>query len=659
MRSFVLAFVLLAFVAGCAHPIERVDWSARPGVDAALFQRDELPPPSFPDPLEGINRTVSAFNHGLIVLAVDPAGRIYRLVTPRWFRDRVRDFSTNLLFPRRFTANLLQGKLAGAGNELARFAVNTTAGVAGFFDLARRFGFDASDEDFGQVFATWGWRPSTYLVLPFAGPSSVRDAVGLIPDSLLDPASWYFPAGPILAFNEQVDSLDDYRRFVATSFDPYEDARVLWSLDRDERIEHDDARGEDTAATQTLQAAFLAPRDPGFVTRLRTRSITVPATGRRLPYSVRLQPGTAPLVFVVPGLGAHRESGGALALAEMAFDRGFSVAIISSAFCFEFMERASSAAVPGHAPIDARDVHEVLDAVDRDLARSAPDRVSSRVLLGYSLGAFHAFFIAAREQESAARGLVRFDRYLTLDAPVALFGGMAKLDRFYNAPLAFPPEARASEVKRILRKALEVGKKALRERERREYARIDAIDRGHASLTPSAPVPFSNVEAEYLIGLAFRRTLREVLWSSQTRDDLGVLQTPRSPWNRGSAYAEMGDYSFIEYLHAFVLPWVRDQRHEVASLDEIVQRNDLRSLERTLHAHPRIRHFANRNDFVTNDDDVAWLTRVLGADHVRFFPTGGHLGNLDRPEVQAEAMATIEDLLPPAQRDETAGARSR
>lgn len=646
MRTFVIALVFVAFGVGCAHPVERVDWSTYDGPEAALFRREELPPPSFPDPLEALNRSVSAINHGLIVVAVDPLGRVYRFVTPLWLRDRVRDFSTNLLFPRRLAANLLQGKMQAAGSEIARFAVNTTAGGLGFFDLARRWGFEASDEDFGQVFATWGWRPSTYLVLPFSGPSSVRDALGLVPDSLLDPASWFFPAGPILTFNEQVDSLDEYRRFVATTFDPYEDVRVLWSLDRDERIEGDGAQAEDTAATQTLQAAFLAPRNPDFVERLRTRHVTVPATGRRLPYSVRLQPGRAPMVFIVPGLGSHRLGGGALALAEMAWNRGFSVAIISSTFCFEFMERASSSAVPGHAPNDARDVHEVLDAVDRDLAHAAPERISARVLLGYSLGAFHALFIAAREREAAERGLVRFDRYLTLDAPVALFGGMSKLDGFYNAPLAFPPERREQEVKHILRKALEVGKKALRSRERREYARMDAIDRGHADLTPPIAVPFSNVEAEYLIGLAFRRTLREVLWSSQSRHDLGVLRTQRRWWSRGPAYAEMADYSFVEYLHAFVLPWVRDQRGDVRSVEDIIHSNDLRSLESRLRAHPRIRHFANRNDFLTTDEDAAWLTRVLGADHVRFFPSGGHLGNLDRPEVQAEAMETIADLLP-------------
>ena len=122
--------------------------------------------------------------------------------------------------------------------------------------------------------------------------------------------------------------------------------------------------------------------------------------------------------------GAHvfqrrHYSGSALALAEMAYRRGFSVAILSSAYNWEFMERASTAAMPGHTPVDARDTHVALDAVYRDLAAQFPGCITKRVLMGYSMGAFHAFFIAAAEQ-NAGNKLITFDRYITLDAPVQL-----------------------------------------------------------------------------------------------------------------------------------------------------------------------------------------------------------------------------------------------
>lgn len=639
--------LLIIAIAGCAQPVRRHDWSGYVGPGAAAFQREALPPPSFPDPLEPVNRSVWALNHGLIVAAAEPVGRVYRFVVPRFARDRIRDFAANVVFPRNLVANLLQGQWREARDETARFAVNTTVGVAGFWDPATRWlEIEAAPEDFGQVFARWGWRPSTFLVLPLAGPSSIRDAVGLAPDAVLDPATYFFPAGPILTFNDFVDSIPGYRRFAASSFDAYDDARLVWSLAREARIETPDASGpgDDTGATQTLEAAFLGPRDPGFASRLDTREVAMPTTGRVLPFSCRMQPGRAPLVFLVPGLGAHRLSSSSLALAEMAWDRGFSVAIVSSALSFEFLERGGSVPVPGHAPVDAHDVHVALDAIARDLGTRYPDRIGARVYLGYSLGAFHGFYIAAEERDRANE-LVSFDRYLLLDPPVRLIDAMEHLDAFYDVPLALPEPARDAEVRRILLKAVSVAKRAQEARlGSGSYSRLESTDLGHGTITPEVELPFTNEEAEFLIGLAFRRSLQALLYASQEREDLGVLLTERRRLRRLPAYEEIGDYSFAMYLYAFLLPYHRDRLGTIASAEQLIAMNDLHAIADPLRGHPKLRVFANRNDFLTSDEDIEWLTALVGPERVRFFPSGGHLGNLHRPEVQAEVMASLDDL---------------
>jgi hypothetical protein len=542
-------------------------------------------------------------------------------------------------------ANLLQGHFAGARDETLRFLVNTTVGGLGFFDPASRWGIEPAEEDMGQTLAVWGWQPSTFLVLPLFGPSTLRDAVGLVPDSLLDPATYFFPAGPVLNFNELVDSVDPYERFVASSFDPYDDARIVWTLNRDEAIfdYRFRARHEETAPVQTLQAAFLGPRDPDFPGRLCRGRARIPGTGHELPFSYRMQRHAAPLLFLLPGLGSHRLSGSSLALAEMAWDRGFSVAILSSAFNWEFMENAGSVAVPGNAPVDAHDVHRALDAVSHELDRRYGDRITRRVLMGYSLGAFHALFIAA-EGPGSAQGSAPFDRIVALDPPVRLLYGMRRLDAFYDAPLAFPAGEREERTLAILRKALHFGKEALRQREGGLYSRIESAERGRGSLEPSAALPFTTLEAEYLIGLAFRRTLQETIYTSQEREDLGVLRTPRHALRRWAAYQEIADYGFRRYLYAFVLPYYRDVLHEVQSADELVAENDLHAIADRLRRDPRIEIFANRNDFLTSREDVAWLSDVFGPDRVRFFPTGGHLGNLDQPAVQRAIMDSLADL---------------
>jgi phospholipid-binding lipoprotein MlaA len=416
--------VAALWLGGCAHPVERRDWSEYQGPGAVSFRAEEVDPPSFPDPLEPANRAITIASTALILYAASPVADVYRLLIPLFVRDRARDFGANLLWPRNLAANLLQAKWRAAGTETARFGINTTIGLGGLWDPAWRWwSIEPAPEDFGQVFGAWGWRRSTFLVLPFYGPSTLRDAFGLIPDTLLDPATYRFPVSYVLAWNELADAIPAYELFVASSFDPYDDARIVWTLNREEEIADASAppaqRSDDTGPVQTLELAFLAPSDPDFVQHLDTDRVLIPSTGEKLPYSYRLQPGKAPVVFLAPGLGTHRLGAATLALAEMAWERGFSVVLSSSVVSWEFMQRAASVSVPGHAPVDARDLHIALDAMFRDLDARFPDRLGPRIFMGYSLGAFHGFFMAAQNADPE-NSLLRFDRYVLLDPPVRL-----------------------------------------------------------------------------------------------------------------------------------------------------------------------------------------------------------------------------------------------
>jgi ABC-type transporter lipoprotein component MlaA/dienelactone hydrolase len=611
---------------GCSHTVHRRDWSNYHGPGAEQFQKPEVDASEFielSDPLEGMNRSVGVFNHGVILGIADPLAEGYRFLLPKPVRDSVTRFGTNILYPRHLLANLLQGKLTGAGDETLRFTLNTTVGLLGFFDPATEWGIKPSREDFGQVFATWGWNSSAYLMLPLLGPSTIRDGLGLFPDSLTDPASYIFPARPVFTFNELTDSVEAYKQFTRSTFDPYAISRILWLFNRSVQLEDFEYTAERAAAVESLELMFLNVTNPDFLSTIHTRAVLLPSTGRELPYNFRLQDKPAPLVFVLPGLGGHRFNGTTLALAEMAYDRGFSVVILSSAYNWEFMERASTAAVPGHTPVDARDVHVALDAVYRDLAEQFPGRIRKRVLLGYSMGAFHAFFVAAAEQNGSNK-LVSFDRYITLDAPVRLKLGMEQLDAFYNAPLAFPPEERAARIKNIIQKTLSLAK---------------------GQLEPDVELPLSEIEAQFIIGLVYRLTLATIIYNSQARQDLGVLQTDRSWFRRSPAYEEILDYSWLEYVYGFVIPYYTDRDSAIKNAEQIFKLNDLRSIGDSLKASEKIRHFANRNDFLVAKDDIDWLTKTLGEKNVQFFPSGGHLGGLHRPEVQDEIMQALADLL--------------
>jgi len=169
-----LALSLVALIVGCA--------SIPAGV-----------PPSPDDPWEPFNRSVFEFNEGLDKYVLKPVVSGYRFVLPEFIREGVYNFFSN--YNDIYTAlnNLLQGKPDYAFNDLMRVVVNTTMGLGGLIDLATPGGLEKHKEDFGQTFGVWGVPSGPYVVLPFFGPSSVRDTFGTVADLETDYLFKYIP----------------------------------------------------------------------------------------------------------------------------------------------------------------------------------------------------------------------------------------------------------------------------------------------------------------------------------------------------------------------------------------------------------------------------------------------------------------------------------
>ena len=140
------------------------------------------------DPLSGYNIVMTEFNDGFYVYFVDPVARGYRWVLPDGARRGVNRFFHNLFFPIRFVNNVLQLKAKNAGEEFLRFVLNSTIGIFGIWDPAKEwFDLEAHEEDFGQTLGFYGVGGGFHVVLPFLGPSNVRDMFSLYPDMQMDP----------------------------------------------------------------------------------------------------------------------------------------------------------------------------------------------------------------------------------------------------------------------------------------------------------------------------------------------------------------------------------------------------------------------------------------------------------------------------------------
>ncbi|MFP5431290.1 MAG: VacJ family lipoprotein [Gammaproteobacteria bacterium] len=132
-----------------------------------------------PDPWERFNRKVFAFNDKVDRYFFKPVAKGYRKITPALVDDGITNFFNNLGEPVTIVNDLLQGKVRQSAQDTGRFVVNSTVGIAGLIDVARRIDLPRNDEDFGQTFAKWGLPAGPYVVVPFMYGMSVRDGVGM------------------------------------------------------------------------------------------------------------------------------------------------------------------------------------------------------------------------------------------------------------------------------------------------------------------------------------------------------------------------------------------------------------------------------------------------------------------------------------------------
>ena len=144
------------------------------------------------DPLQQLNRKVYELNFEILDPAlIKPIATLYDRLTPRPVRIGISNFFSNLDEIPNAVNSLLQGKIGQAANDTGRFIVNSVFGLGGVFDIATDAGMQPSQgEDFGQTLAVWGVSEGPYLMLPFIGPSTLRDAPSNVLDSFLDPFAY-------------------------------------------------------------------------------------------------------------------------------------------------------------------------------------------------------------------------------------------------------------------------------------------------------------------------------------------------------------------------------------------------------------------------------------------------------------------------------------
>jgi phospholipid-binding lipoprotein MlaA len=149
-------------------------------ISLSLFLSASVHAKNLDDPLEPLNRVTFQFNETLDRFILKPVASVYNAVLPKPIAKCISNFFDNIYVPATVVNDLLQGNIYQFASDSWRFGINTTIGVLGFFDVASHIGLEPNSEDVGLTFAHWGYKKSAYLVLPFFGPSTIRDGVGML-----------------------------------------------------------------------------------------------------------------------------------------------------------------------------------------------------------------------------------------------------------------------------------------------------------------------------------------------------------------------------------------------------------------------------------------------------------------------------------------------
>jgi len=213
------------------------------GLDDAWLEDDLGPDPAERDHTPRWNRRVFAFNESFLRWVMQPISRGYQAITPKFVREMIVRGFDNLESPVILANDLMQLDACRAGRTLGRFALNSTVGIAGFFDVASEMGVPRHDTDFGETLGRYGVRSGSFFMLPVLGPSTARDTFGELVDTALRPEVWLLGGFPRLAvtgsdglstYDIQAERLDALRE---TSVDFYAALRSAYLMDRDAKVE--------------------------------------------------------------------------------------------------------------------------------------------------------------------------------------------------------------------------------------------------------------------------------------------------------------------------------------------------------------------------------------------------------------------------------------
>ena len=332
----------------------------------------------------------------------------------------------------------------------------------------------------------------------------------------------------------------------------------------------------------------------------------------------------APLLFILPGVGANPFFGAAPYLASFFYRENFHVVILPSPMSWNFALSASRTGSPGYVPEDARDLYTIMQRTLEMLKNRYDLRITKIDFMGLSLGGLEGAFLSVIEADEKKIGI---EKYLLVNPPIDLAYAVNKLDEWTA-----------------------LGNKFGRDKSQEIVSKAIAIVDSFSGEKPDDPeildrfikkfAIFSKEELQFLVAQSLQSQLPELIYATQAIDDQKILSAPKNEMRK--RLEEAKGLTLTDYNEKIGLPLWRQQTAEPqANLESFIERGSLTHILDRLRGNPRVHIMHNLDDVLTNRKSIEELKETLH-DRVILYPYGGHLGNLWYPENKKDALKILK-----------------
>lgn len=384
-------------------------------------------------------------------------------------------------------------------------------------------------------------------------------------------------------------------------------------------------------------------RQRDYSLRLRPeREFTLPSNFwpvKTFRYRLAKQSGSAPLIFIIAGTGAHYSSSTMEYLKKLFYGAGFHVAQISSPTAYDFMVGASPYATPGYSPQDAADLYTVMRAIKKQQRNL---EVTDWHLTGYSLGGLQAAFVSDLDEREQ---VFNFKRVLLLNPPVNLYTSVNNLNR-----LAQVQVVNAADTRTFYQLMLDKLSRYFNSKGRFDFNEAMLFD------FQNSPQKLTDNELAMLIGSAFRFMAADINFTSDLINRRGIITPPQQKIYDGTSLTPFFKRAllcdFECYIQQQLLPFWRvhvEKRLQNTTVDNpeadlaaLTQASSLYALTDYLSSTDKIGVMHNADDIILGQGDLAYLKRHF-TQRLTLYPYGGHLGNLDYRDNAADILEFFHD----------------